>query len=73
MLLNLLQYGISGKAGTGIGDEPRNQPEFLKGNRAFADLRYGKEDSISHVALNFAATKGLLGKYTLHLCAEVLF
>ena len=47
--------------------------EFLKGNRAFADLRYGKEDSISHVALNFAATKGLLGKYTLHLCAEVLF
>ena len=29
MLLNLLQSGVSGKAGTGIGDESRKQPEFL--------------------------------------------
>ena len=29
-----------------------------KGNRAFADLRYGKEDSISPGTLIFAATKG---------------
>ena len=29
-----------------------------KGNHAFADLRYGEEDSISPSTLNFAATKG---------------
>ena len=31
-----------------------------KGNRAFADLRYGEEDSISPSTLIVAATKGLL-------------
>ena len=29
-----------------------------KGNRAFADLRYEKEDSISPSTIIFAATKG---------------
>ena len=29
-----------------------------KGNRAFADLRYGEEDSISPNTQIFAATKG---------------
>ena len=29
-----------------------------KGNRAFPDLRYGREDSISPSTLIFAATKG---------------
>ena len=31
---------------------------FSKGNRAFADLRYVEEDSISPSTLIFAATKG---------------
>ena len=31
---------------------------LYKGNRAIADLRYGKEDSISPSTLIFAATKG---------------
>ena len=30
----------------------------LKGNRAFADLRYGRKDSISPNTLIFPATKG---------------
>ena len=37
------------------------------GNRAFGELRYGDEDSISPSTLIFAATKGLLGIYTLHI------
>ena len=43
-----------------------------KRNPAFADLRYEKEDSISPSTLIFAATKGLLGIYTLHVPPEVL-
>ena len=43
-----------------------------KGNRAFADLRYGKEDDISPSTLIFAATKGFFGIYTLHIPLEVL-
>ena len=43
-----------------------------KGNRAFADLRYGEEDSISPRTLIVAATKGLLGIYTLHIPPKVL-
>ena len=31
---------------------------FPKGNRAFADLRYGEEDRISPSTLMFANTKG---------------
>ena len=42
------------------------------GNRAFADLRYGEEDSFSPSILIFAVTKGLLGKYNLHIPPEVL-
>ena len=50
---------------------------ILKGNRALADLRYGKEDSISPSTLMFAAIQGLciLSIYPLRysrnkLCAE---
>ena len=43
-----------------------------KGNRAFADLRYGEEDSISLSTLFFAATNGLLRIYTFHIPPEVL-
>ena len=34
------------------------QPPLFKGNRAFADLRYGELDSISPSTLMFAAKKG---------------
>ena len=46
-------------------------PAFSKGSRAFADLRYGKEDSISPSTLIFAAAKGSLGIYTLHILPEI--
>ena len=46
--------------------------KFDKGHRSFADLRYGKEDSISPTTLIFAVTKGLLGIYTLYIPLEVL-
>ena len=36
----------------------QKEDTYRKGNRAFADLRYGKEDSISPSTLIFAATKG---------------
>ena len=32
--------------------------QVVKGNRAFADLQYGEEDSISPSTLSSAATKG---------------
>ena len=32
--------------------------QIVKGNRGFADLRYGEEDSISPSTLIFPATKG---------------
>ena len=37
--------------------EADNIIRHYKGNRAFADLRYGEEDSISTSTLSFAATK----------------
>ena len=37
-----------------------------------ADLRYGEEDSVSPSTHIFAATKGYLGIYTLHIPPEVL-
>ena len=43
-----------------------------KGNRAFADLRCGEEDSISPSTHNFVAKKGYLGINTLHIPPEVL-
>ena len=43
-----------------------------KGNRAFADLRYGEEVIISPSTLIVHATKGYLGIYTLHIPPEVL-
>ena len=39
----------------------------LKGHSSSADLRYDEEDRISPTTLIFAATKGLLRKYTLHI------
>ena len=42
-------------------------PFKKRGNHAFADLRYGKEDSISPSTLIVAATKGYFGIYTLHI------
>ena len=46
--------------------------QLIKGNRAIADLRYAKEDSISPSTLIFAATKGYLMSYTLNITPEVL-
>ena len=45
---------------------------FDKGNRGFADIRYGEEDSISPIILIFAAVKGQLVIYTFHIPSEVL-
>ena len=46
--------------------------EAHKGNRCIADLRYGGKDIISPSTLIFAAIKGLLGTYTLHIPPKVL-
>ena len=42
---------------------------FYKGNRPTADLRYEEKDSITSI---FAAKKGLLVIYTLHMPPDVL-
>ena len=41
-----------------MGKGPKRTLELVKGNRAFADLRYGEEDGISPSTLMFANTKG---------------
>ena len=46
--------------------------DLLKENHAFADPRYGKEDSISPSTQIVAVTKGYLRIYTLHIPPEVL-
>ena len=50
----------------------RHEEGGIKGNRAIADIRYAKEDSISPSTLILAAAKGLLVIYTLHVPPEVL-
>ena len=38
--------------------EDQTIPVTTKGNHAFADLRYGEEDTISYSTLIYPATKG---------------
>ena len=48
-------------------------PLVLERNRAFADLRYKEEDSISPITLIFPTTESLLGIYILPIPPEVLY
>ena len=44
---------------------------FNKGHPPSADLRYRKEDSISHSTLILAPIKGQLGVYTRYISSDV--
>ena len=45
--------------------------KYSKGHPPSANLRYGKEDSISSSTLIFAAIKGLLKMYILYIPPDV--
>ena len=61
-----------GRGVSRIQDTLNRSLHSVKGNRAFADLRYWEKDSICPSTLIFPATKKLTRDIYLHIPTEVL-